>query len=394
MTSEIGMSTDFPGSAGFRQQLGECMKPPAEASSLPAACYHDTSVLDAEQHLIFRKHWIGLGRADRFSQAGQYETIDIAGVPVILIMDREHQLHAFNNACRHRGARLLEGEGTTRAIRCPFHCWNYSVDGRLVAASHMETTEDFKLSEMGLIEFALRIHAGFIFVCFAAEPPDFANFIGDFDAVHAPWPLAELLSTRRICMQANCNWKLFLDVFNEYYHLPYVHPDSINSIYQAPDAGDETRGCYASQFGETEGTGALLESNQRNALPSIPDLQGRAARGTRYTWLFPNMTFAIGTDALWIYEAYPLSTDRCLVYQTQCFPQASVQLPDFEQRVQHYYDRLDAAVAEDLQALENQQRGMNSPFTQAGRFAVGLEPNVARFAAWYAGQFLASSGGG
>ena len=98
------------------------------------------------------------------------------------------------------------------------------------------------------------------------------------------------------------------------------------------------------------------------------------------------MTFAAGTDAMWVYEAYPLTTDRCVVYQTQCFPRASVELADFDRRVSHYYDRLDAAVAEDLVALENQQRGMNSPYTRPGRFAVGLEPNVARFASWYAAQ--------
>lgn len=378
--------SDILSSAEFKEALADCRQAVAEASSLPAVCYHSQSVLDAEKNNLFRKHWIGLGRADRFSEAGQFETLEIAGVPLILIMDRQLKLHAFNNACRHRGARLLDGEGKTRAIRCPFHCWNYSIDGRLVAAPQMESTQDFNLQDMALVEFAIRIHAGFIFVCFHPEPPDFDRFIGDFDQLHAPWPLGELLSTRRMKMQVECNWKLFLDVFNEYYHLPYVHPGSINSIYQAPDAADDTSGYYASQFGETQGTGGLLESNQQYALPPIPGLRGRNGRGTRYTWIFPNMTFAASTEALWLYEAYPLAPDRSLVFQTQCFPRESVDLPDFGERVIHYYDRLDAAVDEDLQALENQQRGMNSPYTKAGRYAVGLEPNVASFARWYAEQ--------
>ena len=225
----------------IRQALTNAQKPIEEASCLPAACYHDQSVLEAEKRAIFHQQWIGLGRADRFSEAGQYETLQVADVPLILILDRDLTLHAFNNACRHRGARLLEGQGKTRSIRCPFHCWNYSVDGRLVAASHMEQTQHFNMEDMGLVEFALRIHAGFIFVCFDPEPPDFETFIGNFDQLHAPWPMAELVSTRRVRMEAACNWKLFLDVFNEYYHLPYVHPDSINSIYQAPMPGTKRR---------------------------------------------------------------------------------------------------------------------------------------------------------
>ncbi|MFT5657648.1 MAG: phenylpropionate dioxygenase-like ring-hydroxylating dioxygenase large terminal subunit [Gammaproteobacteria bacterium] len=372
-------------SKSFNDALSNCMRPVDEASSLPAACYHSEEILQSEIESIFYKGWLGLGRVDRFKEAGQYETMEIADVSVILIMDRDEKLHAFNNACRHRGARLLEGDGKCRAIRCPFHCWNYGVDGKLVAAPHMEDTKGFNYDTSGLVEFELKIHAGFIFVCFSQNPPDFEQNIGDFDQIHSPWPIEPLISTRRIRFESDCNWKLFLDVFNEYYHLPSVHPDSINDVYKKPDAGDITTGAYASQFGETEGTGGLLTDEQIHTLPPIPGLSGRT--GTRYTWIFPNMTFAASTEAMWIYEAYPLGPRRCVVYQTLCFPQQSVDLPDFEEKVKYYYERFDAAVVEDCVALSNQQLGLNSPFTIPGRYSVGLEPNVSMFANWYAKQF-------
>ena len=63
-----------------------------------------------------------------------------------------------------------------------------------------------------------------------------------------------------------------------------------------------------------------------------------------------------------------------------------VQMSDFKEREQFYYERFDAAVEEDRTALENQQRGMNSPFTQPGRYATLMEPSVASFASWYATQ--------
>ena len=372
-------------SKSFNDALSNCKRPVEEASSLPAACYHNEEIFQSEIESIFYKGWLGLGRADRFKESGQYETMDIADVSVILIKDRDEKLHAFNNACRHRGARLLEGDGKCRAIRCPFHCWNYSVDGKLVAAPHMEDTKGFDYETSGLIEFELKIHAGFIFVCFDQDPPNFEQHIGDFDQIHSPWPIESLVSTRRICFESDCNWKLFLDVFNEYYHLPYVHPDSINDVYKKPDAGDKTTGAYASQFGETEGTGGLLTDEQIHALPPIPGLAGPV--GTRYTWVFPNMTFAASTEAMWIYEAYPLGPRRCVVYQTLCFPQQSVDQPDFDTKAKYYYERFDAAVAEDCVALKNQQLGLNSPFTVPGRYSVGLEPNVSKFANWYAEQF-------
>ena len=40
-----------------------------------------------------------------------------------------------------------------------------------------------------------------------------------------------LVSTRERTFNVNCNWKAFLEVFNEYYHLPYVHPKIIYSNF-------------------------------------------------------------------------------------------------------------------------------------------------------------------
>jgi phenylpropionate dioxygenase-like ring-hydroxylating dioxygenase large terminal subunit len=123
-------------------------------------------------------------------------------------------------------------------------------------------------------------------------------------------------------------------------------------------------------------------------LPVAPGLDGRWAKGTRYTWIYPNITFALSQDSMWIYQAFPLAADRCHVIQTICFPRASLELDDFEQRAEHYYDRIDAAIGEDLPFLENQQLGLNSRFANPGRFGA-LEPSVGKFAYWYARQMLA-----
>ena len=73
--------------------------------------------------------------------------------------------------------------------------------------------------------------------------------------------------------------------------------------------------------------------------------------------------------------------------QTICFPAETVTLDDFEERVQHYYARIDAALGEDLPFLQQQQVGLNSKFARQGRFAT-LEPSVAKFAYWYSQQLL------
>ena len=127
--------------------------------------------------------------------------------------------------------------------------------------------------------------------------PPLGDGLGSLPDELAHWPLAELRVGQRLEREVACNWKAFLEVFNEYYHLPYVHPNSISSIYRAPEGADAVAGAFASQFGATDGTGALLENQQDHALPPMPGLAGEAERGVRYTWVFPNMTFAAGREA-------------------------------------------------------------------------------------------------
>ena len=98
------------------------------------------------------------------------------------------------------------------------------------------------------------------------------------------------------------------------------------------------------------------------------------------------MTFAAGKDALWVYEAYPLGADRCHVVQSACFPPATLEQEDTKDRIADYFERLDAAIGEDIPALENQHRGQRNPDARQGRLQPLLEANVAVFAQWYANR--------
>ncbi|MGI9412655.1 MAG: aromatic ring-hydroxylating oxygenase subunit alpha [Hyphomicrobiales bacterium] len=369
----------------LRAALARVRQPIETAATLPPACYTDEALFRTERDAIFGSSWIGVGRADRWNTAGDYSAMTVAGVPVVVLRDKQGNLRAYANTCRHRGARLLEGDGTCRGIKCPFHGWAYGLDGRLVGAPRMERTDGFDRSDFGLVAFRIETRDGFAFLNFDAGAPPLDTWLGDFSDLHRPWSLADMVSTRRREFEVACNWKSFVEVFNEYYHLPYVHPDSIDSIYALPDDADETTGAYASQFGATEGTGGLLEGQQEHALPTIGTLTGRNRQGVRYTWMSPNMTFAASNEAVWVYEVYPVEPGRTRVGMTACFPAETAARDGFEASAAYYYERLDAAIAEDIPALEGQQLGLASPYARQGRYSF-LEDSVARFAHWYAGR--------
>jgi len=358
------------------------------SSGIPPACYADDALLELERRAIFLDGWVGIGPLDRWQNSGDYTTLEIAGEPLILLRDREGVLRAFANSCRHRGSQLLEGSGSCRKIRCPFHWWTYDLEGRLKVYPRMESAAGFDPAENGLVEFPVASRNGLAFVSLVESPPGISDWLGDFDAFHSAWRLDDLVTTRVREFDVPCNWKTFIEVFNEYYHLPSVHPDSINWLYPEPDPVDEVSGEYTTQFGATAGAAALMADDQSQALPVAAGMQGRYRQGTRYTWIFPNLTFAASQDSLWMYQAYPLSAERSHIVQTIAFPSASLELEDFASRAERYYARIDAALDEDLPFLEKQQRGLKSRFARPGRFAA-LEPSVGRFAWWYSRRMLA-----
>ena len=371
----------------IEDQLAKVKQPLSTSATLPPRCYTCEDWARKEQEKIFARVWVSIGRRDRWKKAGDFICIDVAGVPMVVTMDDAGELHALANTCSHRGMKLKADEGNCQQLVCPFHAWTYSLSGELISAPRMENCAQsevgFKESDYNLSTIRLEQSDGFVFVCLDQEQPSLQDWLADFGEVHLPWSLSDLETARVVKLDVNCNWKTFIEVFNEYYHLPFVHPNSLDGLYLEPDESDTVIGEFATQFGITSGTAALLEEAQNHALPPIVTLQEREQKGTRYTWAFPNMTFAACSDSLWMYEVYPLGAHRCHVVQTICFPGTSVSLPDFAQKAQRYYDRIDEAIAEDLPFLEAQQQGLDSPLAKQGRFSA-LEPCVGHFACWYA----------
>ena len=207
------------------ERIKLCTLPPPQRRSLPFECYWEDSILTQEQERIFSNQWLGLGRSDRLENPGEYEVFELCGQALVLIRNQNKELKLYANTCRHRGAKLLDGSGQCQAISCPFHGWTYSLDGNLKYAKTMEENPSFDFAEHSLIEYKLKELQGFLFVFLGKNPTDLSNQLGNFSELHQPWSMNELVTTRRATFEVQCNWKAFLDVFNEYYHLNNVHPE-------------------------------------------------------------------------------------------------------------------------------------------------------------------------
>ncbi len=67
---------------------------------------------------------------------GDFVTVELGGVPIIVTRDREGDVRAMRNVCAHRGATVeTRGSGSARIFSCGFHGWSYELDGSLRAVA-------------------------------------------------------------------------------------------------------------------------------------------------------------------------------------------------------------------------------------------------------------------
>ena len=213
--------------------------PAALEPALPSSWYRSSEVWAAEKERIFCREWLCIGREEQLAnEPGAFRLLDILGESVILVRNRERQLRAFYNTCRHRGSRLCQEPapggaaahlaGGIRAgrITCPYHQWSYDLDGRLVGAPHMAGVAGFDKAQFGLYPVGVASWGGFIFLNLtpAAAVP-LPQQLGAIPDRIARYPLAELRIGHSIRYEVAANWKVLCENYNECYHCAGVHPE-------------------------------------------------------------------------------------------------------------------------------------------------------------------------
>ncbi|WP_019929577.1 aromatic ring-hydroxylating dioxygenase subunit alpha [Nocardia sp. BMG111209] len=187
----------------------------------------------AEREKIFRRAWLNVGRVDELPSKGSYftKTIEVASASIIVVRDQQGQVRAFHNICRHRGNKLVWNEnpndevaGTCRTFTCKYHAWRYALDGECTFVQQEQEFFGLDKSQYGLAPVHCEVWAGFIFVNFAAEPAEsLREFLRPMITELEGYPFERFTDKYVFTADVGCNWKLFLDAFQEYYHVPVLH---------------------------------------------------------------------------------------------------------------------------------------------------------------------------
>jgi choline monooxygenase len=113
------------------------------AQTLASKFYTDPAILDIEKARIFRRTWQLVGTLSQdcgevnglkrtISAPETFFTAEVVGEPVVVVRDKQGTLRAFSNVCRHRAGPIAVGSGCKNVLRCAYHGWTYTLDGRLI----------------------------------------------------------------------------------------------------------------------------------------------------------------------------------------------------------------------------------------------------------------------
>ena len=200
------------------------------ATQLPVHSYFDPALFEREKRLLFDGGPRYVGHALAVPNPGDYSTLAQEQNGRALVRNAQGQVELISNCCRHRQAIMLGGRGNLQGqgkghaggnIVCPIHRWTYAPGGQLLGAPHFAHDPGLDLSN-----YALREWNGLLF---EDNGRDIAQDL-------AGMKVAGELSFEGYALdhvelhECNYNWKTFIEVYLEDYHVGPFHPGLGNFV--------------------------------------------------------------------------------------------------------------------------------------------------------------------
>jgi phenylpropionate dioxygenase-like ring-hydroxylating dioxygenase large terminal subunit len=272
---------------------------------LPVSWYLDPELYALEQKLLFANGPGYIGHELMVPETGDYHVLDGFDGGKVLVRNQQG-IDLLSNVCRHRQALMLKGRGKVPggSIVCPLHRWTYNLQGELIGAPHFAEKPCLNLSTTplqnwnGLLFAGPRNVAGDLVRLGVAKDLDFNGYKLDRVWVeHVPY-----------------NWKTFIEVYLEDYHVEPFHP-GLGNFVTCDDLRWEYGEWYsvqtvglASAFGKKFGS-EVYEKWQEQVLAYRNGEQPR--QGAIWLTYYPNIMVEWYPHVLVISTVVPTGVESC-----------------------------------------------------------------------------------
>jgi phenylpropionate dioxygenase-like ring-hydroxylating dioxygenase large terminal subunit len=311
-------------------------------------------------------------------EPGDAKPVEFLGQPLLLLRDDHGAIRVYHNICRHRGMILVDAPRKIEgAIRCPYHSWCYSKEGRLVATPHVggpgqNAHDAIDRGALGLLEVRSHVWRDVVFVNLSGDALPFEEAQADLIARWSPFdqPLFHGGDDSKFQLEAATNWKLAIENYCESYHLPWVHP-GLNSYSRLED-----HYCF-SEARRYSGQGSLVYNPQLDPHLAFPDFEGLPDKwntSSEYPCVFPNAFVSVHRDHVWFGHLDPKAHDhtveRIEIYYATEEAAKGDRLRALREKNQAQWAEI---LTEDIFVTEGMQKGRGAPQFDGGRFSPEME---------------------
>ena len=348
---------------GATHLIHEALQMLEDGRQFSGGIYSSPEIYELEKERVFKREWLAIDRVESFQNPGDYKAFRIVDEPILVCCDNSGQLNGFRNVCRHRGVEVAVGAGNLKHFSCPYHAWEYDLNGRLTRATYPEDIKGYDLGRCRLPPVRLETWGGFVFINLDNNAPSLLESHGE---ILAQCEFLNMQNTRlaRTCViEPACNWKLIGENVWDIYHLGVVHANSFARDFNPRDF----------EF-HLMPKGAFY-GNYRSQSLAAPD--GKSLFGTM-PWLDVDESFAFGAqipptfsilarhDAFYSLITEPTGPDKCRIVVYTLLPEAYFDQTGFDERADQYGDFIELIIQEDNDMLASIQVGINSEVFDPG----------------------------
>jgi len=331
---------------------------PAAGTNLPPRAFTSPGVFELEQRAIFARSWVHVCDAIDLPTPGSYVATTIGTTPVIVLRDpKTSELRGFLNACRHRGAKLVDGKGVCdKQIKCPYHAWSYGCDGRLIGVPYRDEFDD--VSGLGLIPVRVGRVGPLVFACLDDGAPPLETWVGELPAAFARADVDRWVVAFELSYELAANWKLFVENANDGYHVPIVHdilPDLL--VLGSGFTTLEPHSAYS-----------MADINPQY----VPPDSGLVDPQIRFGSIFPNLIPVLSPSDLTYIRVDPIGHDRLRLF-VRSYDAAESPIREFRKLA------FQRTTDQDIVVVQRTMEGLRAHGLPAGVHARSFEERIGHF---------------
>ena len=359
-----------------------------QARAMPTSVYTSEEFVEAELKHVFSKDWYCVGRADALSKTGDYVTAELAGQPIVVLRDADHQLRAMSNVCLHRMSTLLQGRGNAKTIVCPYHAWTYNLDGKLRGAPAMSQNDAFCKDHYRLPQVRCEEWLGWVFVCLDPDAETVSVQLAEVADMIAAYDMTNYSESFYEEHVWDTNWKVLAENFMESYHLPVCHAGTIGGLSKLEDMV-----CPPGRPAFNYHT-ILKDESLRIAMahPTKNDrLKGEERRTTYLLALYPSLMITLTPGYFWYISLHPKGPGQVHIRFGGGMSNDFAEDTDISENFTQLKTLLDEVNVEDRGCTEKVFNGLCSDAATPGHLSHLERPNY-DFAQYLMGKIAAGLG--